>query len=326
MAWLYPAIGPRDPRVTSIDVARRAGVSQSTVSLVFSGKGRGRVSPATEATVRAAAEELGYRPNEAARALRTGAARTVGLAVPDITHPFFGSVMRGAAAAAREAGFSVVLVDVTYDPELEIASVEALRSGAVDGMLFFTVDPPPAPGLPSVAIEVEPEAMPSVRFDVEGGVDAALEHLRELGHSRIGHLTSAIPAQTFQRRAARWDAGDARVPAEFTFEAAAQAAGLLLDGPGPTAVLCDDDVLAGGVYLAARERGLTIPGDVSVVGFDDLPFARVLDPPLTSVRIDGPALGATAFRTLAAVMAGEPHEPRTVLPVDLAVRESTARR
>ena len=304
-------------------MARRAGVSQSTVSLVLSGKGRGRVSTATEATVREAAEALGYRPNEAARALRTGAARTVGLAVPDITHPFFGAVMRGAAAAAREAGLAVVLVDVTYDPELEIASVEALRAGAVDGMLFFTVDPPPEPGLPSVAIEVEPEGMPSVRFDVEAGVDAALEHLRGLGHSRIGHLTSAIPAQTFHRRAARWDAGDARAASDFDFEAAARAAGALLDGPRPTALICDDDILAGGAYLAARERGLAIPGDVSVVGFDDLPFARVLAPPLTTVRIDGPALGAAAFATLAALIAGEPHDERTILPVDLVLREST---
>src|SRR6185312_9280475 len=91
-------------RVTSVDVARRAGVSQSTVSLVLSGKGRGRISARTEATVRAAAAELGYRPNVAARTLRTGIARTVGLVVPDITNPFFGRVLRGAQRSAQRAG------------------------------------------------------------------------------------------------------------------------------------------------------------------------------------------------------------------------------
>src|SRR3954453_5209714 len=98
-------------RVTSVDVARRAGVSQSTVSLVLSGKGRGRISARTEEAVRAAAAELGYRPNLAARTLRTGVARTVGLVVPDITNPFFGRMMRGAQRAAQQAGYTVVLVD-----------------------------------------------------------------------------------------------------------------------------------------------------------------------------------------------------------------------
>src|SRR4051794_32441539 len=99
-------------RVTSVDVARRVGVSQSTVSLVLSGKGRGRISARTEEAVRAAAAELGYRPNVAARTLRTGVARTVGLVVPDITNPFFGRVLRGAQRAAQRAGYTVVLVDL----------------------------------------------------------------------------------------------------------------------------------------------------------------------------------------------------------------------
>ena len=112
-------IARTDSRVTSVDVARRAGVSQSTVSLVLSGKSAGRISARTEAAVRAAAEELGYRPNVAARALRTGTARTVGLVVTDVTHPFFGPVLRGAQAAAWRAGYAVALVDVANDPDRE---------------------------------------------------------------------------------------------------------------------------------------------------------------------------------------------------------------
>ena len=110
--------------------------------------------------------------------------------------------------------------------------------------------------------------------------------------------------------------------APFDYGEACRAALRLLDAR-PTAVFCDDDVLAGGVYLAARERGLRIPGDLSVVGFDDLPFARVFEPPLTTVRIDPEALGAGAFEVLLDLMEGRAAEAR-VLPVELVVRGSTA--
>ena len=311
-------------------------MSQSTVSLVLSGKSSGRISARTEATVRAAAAELGYRPNLAARTLRTGAARTVGLVVPDVTHPFFGSTMRGAQAAAWEAGYAVALVDVPLDRDWRLSPLEALRAGPVDGLLYFSVEPPPGrPGdEPLVVIEATPADAPWVRLDTEGGMDAALEHLTELGHRRIGQLHSRVEYPTFGIRRERWEAALARIgeapdPAlrsgsGFSFPSAARAAGRLLDGPSPpTAIVCDDDLLAGGVYLAARERGLRIPEDVSLVGFDDLAFAQVLSPPLTTVRADAEALGAAAFETLATVMEGGPPPPGRVLDVSLTVREST---
>jgi DNA-binding LacI/PurR family transcriptional regulator len=313
-------------------VARRAGVSQSTVSLVLSGKSAGRISARTEEAVRRAALELGYRPNVAARALRTGAARTVGMVVTDVAHPFFGLVLRGAQVAAWRAGYAVALVDVANDPDRERASFEALRAGPVDGFLFFTVEPPAGSGEHLVAIEVESPGMPYVRFDVEAGVELAIRHLLELGHRRIGHLASDIEGETFRRRRMHMDellAAEGletgpRAVSPFRFEPARAAALEILD-ERPTAVFCDDDILAGGVYLAARERGVRIPGDVSVVGFDDLPFARVLEPPLTTIAIDAEELGATAFEALAALIAGEPAPAGRVLPVSLVVRESTAR-
>jgi DNA-binding LacI/PurR family transcriptional regulator len=329
---LYPSIARADSRVTSIDVARRAGVSQSTVSLVLSGKAPGRISARTEAAVRLAAEELGYRPNVAARTLRTGTARTVGLVVTDVTHPFFGPVLRGAQAAAWRAGYAVTLVDVANDPDRERASFEALRAGPADGYMFFTVDPPEGSGEHVVAIEVSPPGMPFVRVDTEHGTDLAVRHLLALGHRRIGHLGSGLDAETFRFRRARLlallaEAGiepGAYATAEFTFDDARRAALELLSGPErPTAVYCDDDLLAGGVYLAARELGLRIPEDVAVVGFDDLPFAQVFDPPLTTIAIDPEELGAAAFEVLAAVMAGEPGERGRILPVELVVRGST---
>jgi DNA-binding LacI/PurR family transcriptional regulator len=314
-------------------VARRAGVSQSTVSLVLSGKSAGRISARTEAAVRKAADELGYRPNVAARALRTGTWRTVGLVVTDVTHPFFGPVLRGAQMAAWRAGYAVALVDVANDPDRELASFEALRAGPVDGFLFFTVDPPESSGEHVVALEVSPPGMSFVRFDTERGTELAVRHLLELGHTRIGHLGSELDAETFRLRrdALTRVLGEAGLEpgpyarAPFRFDTAVGPALELLDAPDrPTAVYCDDDLLAGGLYLAARERGLRIPDELSVVGFDDLPFARVFDPPLTTIRIDPEALGSEAFELLVALMAGEPAPPGRILPVELVVRSSTA--
>jgi DNA-binding LacI/PurR family transcriptional regulator len=300
---------------------------------VLSGKSAGRISARTEAAVRQAATELGYRPNVAARALRTGAARTVGLVVTDVAHPFFGLVLRGAQLAAWQAGYAVALVDVANDPDRERASFEALRAGPVDGFIFFTVEPPAGSGEHVVAIEVSPPGMPFARVDTGNGTDLAVDHLLSLGHRRIGHLASDIDGETFRLRRShlldRLDAAGVEpgpyVTAQFRFDEAARGARQMLDvADPPTAVFCDDDILAGGIYLAARELGLHIPEDVSVVGFDDLPFARVFEPSLTTIRLDAGELGATAFELLAALMAGGPAPPGRILPVELVVRDSTA--
>jgi DNA-binding LacI/PurR family transcriptional regulator len=322
--------------VTSVDVAERAGVSQSTVSLVLSGKGRGRVSEATAERVRRVARELGYRPNAAAQALRLGASRAVALLVPDMTNPFFARVLRGAQRAAADAGYIVILVDTQNDRHWESQSFEALRAGPVDGYLLFEVTAPDALGPDDAVVLMETEAprRPSVRFDGEGGATAAFEHLVELGHRRIGHLAAAFRALTFQhreeaRRRVLAGAGvdpDAqpRVMTPISIEHARINAGMLLDEK-PTAVFCDDDVIAAGMYLAARERGIRIPDDLSVVGFDDMDFARVLDPPLTTVALDAGLLGATSFELLETQMSGKETRKRIVLPADLLVRGSTAR-
>jgi DNA-binding LacI/PurR family transcriptional regulator len=322
-------------RVTSIDVARCAGVSQSTVSLVFSGKGRGRVSEATQERVHRCARELGYRPNVAAQALRLGASRAVALLVPDITNPFFSRVLRGAQRAAQAGGYTVALVDTANDRRWEAQSFEALRAGPVDGYLLFEVSRPEAlgPDQHVVLMETEASRCPSVRFDAEGGAADAFGHLLELGHRRIGHLAAAFDAATFHLRekARRRVLGEAgldpnaqpRATTAIAIDDARDAAGPLL-AEGPTAVFCDDDVIAAGLYLAARERGLRIPSDLSVIGFDDMDFARVLDPPLTTVALDAEQLGASAFELLEGRMAGRRTRRRMVLPAELLVRGSTA--
>ena len=314
-------------------------MSQSTVSLVMSGKARGRVSSATEAAVRRAARDLGYRPNAAARALRTGAARSVALVVPDVTNPFFGHVMRGAQAAAWTAGYTVVLVDTANDVAWERSSYEALRGGAVDGFLLFGMDPPKrrrgARAEKIVLVEDEAPGHPTVRLDSAAGADAVMEHLLGLGHRRIGRVAAPYERHAFRLREERWRAVMAaagedpdtlpHARSEISFAAAHDAARTLLAaGDPPTALFCDDDILAGGVYLAARELRLRIPRDVSVVGFDDLAFTTLLDPPLTTITADAARLGALAFETLAAHMAGEEVPELRTLDVSLTVRGSTA--
>jgi DNA-binding LacI/PurR family transcriptional regulator len=311
-------------------------VSQSTVSLVFSGKGRGRVSEATADRVRECARELGYRPNAAAQALRLGSSRAVALLVPDMTNPFFARVLRGAQRAAAEAGYIVILVDTQNDRHWESQSFEALRAGPVDGYLLFEVTAPEALGEDENVVLMETEAprRPSVRFDGEAGAAAAFEHFVELGHTRIGHLAAAFRALTFQdreraRRRVLSEAGldpDAqpRAMTPITIEDA-RANGLELLDRQPTAVFCDDDVIAAGLYLAARDRGVRIPEDLSVIGFDDMDFARVLTPPLTTVALDAQLLGSRAFALLQERLAGKRTRKRVVLPAELRVRESTAR-
>ncbi|MEN3283979.1 MAG: LacI family transcriptional regulator, repressor for deo operon, udp, cdd, tsx, nupC, and nupG [Solirubrobacteraceae bacterium] len=313
-------------------------MSQSTVSLVMSGKARGRVSAGTEQAVRRAAAELGYRPNVAARALRLGAARNVALVVPDVTNPFFGHVMRGAQAAARTAGYTVALVDTANDPAWELSSYEALRGGPVDGFLVFGIDPPRrrrgTRGEPIVLIEDEKRGHPAVRLDSAAGTDAVMAHLLGLGHRRIGRIAAPLERHAFRDREERWRAALTEVGvdpdampharSEIGFDAAREAALGLLGAPDPpSALYCDDDILAGGVYLAARELGRRIPRDVSVVGFDDLDFTRLLDPPLTTVTANPGRLGALAFETLAAHMAGERVPRVQLLPVALNLRDST---
>jgi DNA-binding LacI/PurR family transcriptional regulator len=180
-----------------------------------------------------------------------------------------------------------------------------------------------------VAIETLPRELPVVRLDGGAGTRAALEHLRELGHERIGHISAEIDTDTFRMRREAFDAvlgpTDLRAVCAVSIDAARDGALALLGRPDrPTAIFADDDLMASGVYLAAREAGLTIPDDLSVVGFDDIELAKVLAPPLTTVAADAAGLGAAAFTALHTVLTGGEPERERVLPVSLVVRGSTA--
>jgi len=323
--------------VTGHDVARQAGVSQSTVSLVLSGKAAGRVSPPIQARVREAAAELRYVPNAAARALRGRASRAIGMVVPDVTNSFLGRVLRGCQGRAREAGYTVVLQEPIGDLAWQLSSLELLQRTAVDGWLLFAVEPLGAADSaavgPIVAVDAQHPGLPSVVLDVAGGTDAAMVHLLELGHVRIAHLAAEVDAWTFRVRAERWGAAldragvaraaEARTPFSLD-EARAAAHRLLRDARArPSAIFCDDDLLAAGVYLAAAELGLSVPGDLSVVGFAGTLAGDILVPALTTVVAPAEQLGERAMEVMLARLEGGPTADRVELPVRLEPRAST---
>jgi LacI family repressor for deo operon, udp, cdd, tsx, nupC, and nupG len=339
---------PRDEiasPATSVDVAQRAGVSQSAVSLVFGGKAAGRVGKQTQDAILRAARELGYQPNRAARTLRSGRSRLIVLAVPDVSNPFFAAVLQGAEHAARQHGYAVMLASVRDERDWQQVVFDALASRAVDGFLLFTLYPPTEAAQTALQgrallVDAASPALPSLLLDVEAGMRAAVLHLLRLGHTRIAHLAAAVDAATFHLRHSAYLSAlqAAKLPisaayqarAAFSIADARQAAHRILEAlDPPTAIVCDSDVLAVGVYKAARDAHRPIPESLSVVGFDDSMIARMLDPELTSVAIPTAVIGEQALLLLLSVLeqgrapmaAGAPSQ--VIVPLDLVIRAST---
>ncbi|MDQ0747292.1 LacI family repressor for deo operon, udp, cdd, tsx, nupC, and nupG [Streptomyces africanus] len=327
-------------RPTSRDVAQAAGVSQAAVSLVLGDKWHGRVSQATAQRVREAARDLGYRPNLAARNLRLGRTRTVLLVVPALTTEFFAGVYTGATRVAAEHGFGVVLypspegIGPARDP---FASAQAALDGVIaSSMAADALSAIRGEALPLVMLDSDPAGSlgaATVNLDIADGVRQVAEHLLSLGHRRFLHLAADVPSWTFDVRARGLAARLAGVPgtsvrtarSPISIEGAVAAAETALSGPGPrpTAVVCDDDLLAAGTYKAARRLGLRVPDDLSVTGLDDLALATAIDPELTTVRLDAELFGERGMAALLAVLEGREPEGGDI-PVRLVVRGSTA--
>ncbi|ORT59990.1 LacI family DNA-binding transcriptional regulator [Streptomyces sp. CB03238] len=335
----HRAPGPGGPRPTSRDVARVAGVSQATVSLVLGDKWRGRVSERTARLVREAADELGYRPNLAARNLRLGRTRTALLVVPALTNEFFARVYTGAAAVAARHGFGVVLypspegVGPARDP---FASARAALDGVIaSSMAADALRAIRGTDLPLVMLDsdpADPGAAAHVNLDIADGMRQVTDHLLALGHRRFLHLSSAVPSWTFDVRGRALAACLGGVPdvsvrtaaAPLEVNGAREAAerALTAPGPRPTALVCDDDIVAAGACKAVRRLGLRVPEDVSVTGFDDLALATAVEPELTTVRLPAERIGERGMAALLDVLAGRPPE-RGDLPVTLMPRGSS---
>ncbi|MGW2226698.1 LacI family DNA-binding transcriptional regulator [Streptomyces formicae] len=325
-------------RPTSRDVARAAGVSQATVSLVLGDKWRGRVAEPTAERVRLAARELGYRPNLAARNLRLGRTRTALLVVPELTNEFFAHVYTGVARVAARHGFGVVLypspdgIGPARDPFASArASLDGVLASSMASDALATIR---GDDLPLVMLDSDPAGSlgaATVNLDLADGMRQVTEHLLALGHRDFLHLAADVDSWTFDVRAdalARGlrgaDTVVRRVAAPLNVEGArvvAEAA-LAAPGPRPTAVVCDDDFLSAGVCKAARRLGLRVPEDVSVTGFDDLTLATAVEPELTTVRLPAERFGERGMETLVAVLEGRAPDA-TPLDVQLVVRGST---
>ncbi|WFB10428.1 LacI family transcriptional regulator [Streptomyces sp. LX-29] len=320
-------------------MARVAGVSQATVSLVLGDKWRGRVSERRAEAVREAARQLGYRPNLAARSLRLGRTRTALLVVPALTTEFYARVYTGAARVAAEHGFGVVLypspegIGPARDPfDSARASLDGVIASSMAADALAAVR---GGGLPLVMLDSDPAdaaAAATVNPDIAGGMRRMAQHLLALGHRRVTHLAADVDSWTFRVRAralaetfdAAPDTVVRTVSAALSVDEGRRAAERALRDPEhrPTALVCDDDILAAGACKAAHRLGLRIPDDISITGFDDLALASALEPELTTVRLPAVEVGAHGMSALLALLEGHPADGAE-LPVELIVRGST---
>ena len=325
---------------TIADVARAAGVSVTTISHVISGNRP--VSPKTQARVRAVIEELGYRPNPVARTLRTQRSHTIGLVIPDITNPYYPVLARGLQDVTAEAGYHVFVCSTDAQAERELEFVADLVERRVDGLVVaaFGEDPelltiPAARGVATISLgaRVDHPAVDVVETDDIDGAARATDYLIGLGHRRIGLIAGPLPIG--ERRIGGYrralDAAGLPFAAELVqtgdwTRASGRPAmrALAALGRPPSAVFCANDLMAIGALDAARELGLDVPGDLSVVGYDDIEAAALLTPALTTVLNPAHAAGEAAGRLLLERLSDARTE-RTVLhlPCPLIEREST---
>jgi LacI family transcriptional regulator len=331
-------------RVTIREVAEAAGVSIATVSRVLNG--RGDVSPETRELVSKIIRERGYTANRSARSLSAGRTGLVGVLVPLVYPVYFSSILSGAAEALHEHDLRLLLSPTDFEHEREVTLLDRLMHGLTDGALivlpresseeleqlleegyrFVVVDP----------LQPLDERIPSVSAAHASGADQAMKHLLGLGHRRIGAITgpNGWVATEDRRRgyhAALAAAGILPDPAleleaDFEIDGGRKAADTLLDlADPPTAIFAFNDNLAIGVLQAARSRGLRVPYDLSVVGFDDVEHATIVTPTLTTVRQPLAEMGRTAVSLLMRLLERQRFETlRVELATRLVVRESTA--
>ncbi|HEY2789836.1 MAG TPA: LacI family DNA-binding transcriptional regulator [Gaiellales bacterium] len=333
-------------QVTMRDVARAAGVHPGTVSRVLNPRTRPLVNPATADRVEQVAREMGYSLNPIARGLKTRRSFSVGVLIPDLTNPLFPPIIRGIERVLDAAGYTALVASTDGEPARERLRLEALIARQVDGFVIATAErrhPVVADAIASelavvlVNRTIEGEGVFAVVPDDRRGSAMAVDHLAALGHTRIAHIAGPQQTTTGLLRyrgffEAIEDAGlapDRGLIAQgeaFTIVAGAKAAReLLATADPPTGIVAANDLLALGAYTALAEAGLDCPGDVSVVGFNDMPFADRFAPPLTTVHIPHGHIGARAAELLLERIEDPAATPQTlVFEPTLRVRGSTA--
>lgn len=324
------------------EVARVAGVSIATVSRALSTPDK--VSDAALAKVKAAIAQVDYRPNMMARNFRAARAYAILVLVPNIANPFFATVIRGIEDAAQQAGYAVLLGDTRDSIERERDYIKLVETRQSDGVLQLRPYIPgasvePARQIPMVyACGCTNTPFPSVRIDNTAAAQAVVEYLIGQGHRTIGAIAGKSDnPHTVDRlrgfKLALEQAGLNYDPShvingDFTLPSGVQAARQFAAMQNkPSALFCMNDEMAIGAIQGLRAAGLRVPEDIAITGFDDIEFARYADPALTTIAQPAEALGKTAFRTLLALIEGQPpSQQEIVLPYEFIVRKSTPNR
>ena len=341
-----PPVANKKKRVTLRDVAERAGVHVSTASRVINNPEISDqfVSKDVAAKIRSIADEMGYRLNPFGYGLRTNRSATVGVVIPTLTNPVFPSMIRGIEHRLREAGYTAILADTDQSESEEKLIIESMRMRLVDGLILATafredstVDEIREEGTPLVLVNrtTDREAV-SVTNDDTAGIQLAVEHLAELGHTSIAYLSAPTDSSTglnrhegFMNSVREFGLDEAtelvQSCAGFSIKDGRTGTGILLDsGKKFTAIMAANDLLALGALEALEERGLSCPADISVAGYNDMPFADKFNPPLTTLNIDHYDMGRRAAEALLSLII---HPERKVssemISPRLVVRQST---
>jgi DNA-binding LacI/PurR family transcriptional regulator len=325
------------------DVAARAGVSIATVSRVMNQSGA--ATPATATRVREAISELGFRPSQIGRSLKTSKSRTIGVLVPSLANPVFAESIAGIELAAQRAGYSVLLATSHYNRHRETAAIETLRAHWVDGLILTVVSADDSPSLdlldaaavPYVLIYNQPHRSDRAAVTVDNVAAArdAVASLVALGHRRIAMLAGVRAAS--DRTILRQEGFEAAMRAagltpgqtlEVDFEAldAERAVAALFDGPeAPTALFCGTDLIAIAAMKALSARGLSVPKDVSIVGFDGIAVGAMLQVPLTTIEMPVHAMGERAVEQLLRQLNAHAAPETLLLPYVLRAGATTSR-
>ena len=328
------------------DVARLAGVSYQTVSNVVNRETR--VSEETRGRVLSAISELGYQPHAAARSLRSGRSRMIGLIMPDAQNPHFWATVSGAEEEALQNGYSLILATTAMDQAREVQAFAALTQQDLDGLIPFLTYPEnfveelvelPRRGVP-VALSASGAFMPDIEIDIvhmhfEDAARELMEHLLDLGHRRIAMIWGVGRSELANDRVTAYRQALELAGLPFDprllvtchhnlrdgFQAAEQ---LLTLQPRPSAIIGINDLMAFGALQACLRHGLQVPRDISIAGFDDVPMSSLLSPPLTTGRADGAEIGRQCVRLILERIRNPGLPPQRIhLPTRLIVRGST---
>jgi len=333
---------PKDYRPTQYDVARLAGVSQTTVSHVLNNSKAVTISDETRQRILAVIQDLGYLPNKGARSLRTSKTCTIAAVIPDITNPFYPTLVRGIQDVAENNGFDLIIYNTDGEIEKEKKSLRSVLQNKVDGLIsvLFSLDSNDLVklGIPVVHIQLRPEAPPPVDVIFIDNVSAAysiVNYLIRRNYDCIGMIAGIedTPPRRSRIIGFRKALSENHIPMQdilirggnYNEAGGYQGMKELLNlAPRPDAVFAANDLMAMGALIAMREAGLRVPEDIAIVGFDDIPAARLVNPPLTTVTQFQDQIGRRATQMLFDRINGQaPNEMQVVeMPYQLIIRQS----